>query len=452
MAFGQLLIDPRFVLQNQQAQIGGFAPPPLLPSLIGSFDPGEVGYGAQQAQSAPEDWEPQAAAPEAMPHSGDIQIDTVAPPPTRSRSKTGSKRDWRTGVGDMIDAAVSAVATPNIAGGGATDIARGMMSARGTMQQNRALRQQQIDRQIEQQRRQELADAEMLLRQKQMQAAMPRPEEMVEIDADLARRAGVAVPLGQTTVKLPKAIAQPIVSYNRPKGNKGAGADKPTEPEIVASRVQIATTLGLKPGTEEFNTYTLTGKLPTRPAQAPKPTEEQVRTERARAALQLGLKEGTRDFQEYVLTGKLPKPEKPPAGQGTQQARLALETRKYEEGKQDKQNERREKELLQLDAEENGSGKAEGLHSIRMRIGEELKTKPPTPELIAQYNSANARLRAVYKRKLDLGAISPQQYQQYTSQLKDIGGAAPAQPAPAPAQPAVYGTYVPGKGVVTSAK
>lgn len=461
-----MMIDPQIILRRQ-AEIGGYAPPPYLPNLIGSIDPSESGYGdASPAAASPEDW--QMAPPEGegqpMP-SGDIQIDAMMPsPPRQGNSGPKSGRNWRTGIGDMIDGVIASVATPNIAGGGATDIARGMMSARGAMRQNEGLRQQQIDRQIEQRRRQELADAEMLLRQRQIQAATPRPEDLVEINADLARQAGVAVPLGQATIKLPKAIAQQIVTYNRPKGKAAAGADKPTEPEIVASRVQIATTIGLKPGTAEFNMYTLTGKLPTKPAQPPKPTEEETRSSRRAAALRAGLKEGTREFQEYELTGKLPKQEKPPAGQGTQQARLALEVRKYEEGKQDKQNERREKELLQLDAEENGSalalaggrspGKAEGLHSIRTRIGESMKTKPATPEEIAAYNSANSKLRAIYKRKLDLGAITPQQYQQYVSQLKDIGGA--TQPAPPPTQTtqqkapsaSVYANYVPGKGVV----
>jgi hypothetical protein len=87
------------------------------------------------------------------------------------------------------------------------------------------------------------------------------------------------------------------ITYLRNKKDKGEDVQSQT-----GARMRLAPSLGLQPGTKEWQQYIATGNPGADKAQ----TEAQVRDQRAADAERYGLQKGSDTYQHYVLTGNLP--------------------------------------------------------------------------------------------------------------------------------------------------
>jgi len=345
--------------------------------------------------------------------------------PGPERRKGGGKFDaLKRMIPDLIDSSLAAVGTPNIAMGGPVDIARGAMAGRNATRMNEALARSN---------RQQDAEMESALDLRRRQAATA--------DAELER------------------AKRPPARYINLGG--GAYLDNTTGQVSDASsikrqaerteREQIALRRGLTPGSPVYNVFVDEGKYPegygkppaTKPAGKETPEQQQQRWQ---AEADRWFKPGSEEHRHHALYGKPYTPPKQPAPMSPyQQERLDIEKEKRDEARDDK----RAKVLQEIEAEETGTGGKPGLHAQREEAGREIaavrnvrKDKGEQVDAVAlriaadKMNAANRRLRALFKRKMQLGAIRPEEYQRLLVQFQDYKPVIPAKPAAnGPAQP-----------------
>ena len=208
---------------------GGF------PSVIGE-DPYE-----EYPEGGPGDYPEMDSDPMYDPQNigADPTMQPAAPPPLK---KPGLMRRLAPAIGDMIRGGIDAVATPNVAGGGATNMARAMQAAQmGKRQRDMASMQLAY----QQQQQQEMMD----YRRAQAEAARARADEARQRAAKVDT--GSWVNLGNGTA-LNTATGEQRSLNGKTGGQMSAEAQAAAKAALLEERKQSAIAAGLDPNSREF--------------------------------------------------------------------------------------------------------------------------------------------------------------------------------------------------------
>jgi hypothetical protein len=326
---------------------------------------------------------------------------------------------------DMITGGLNAVATPNIAMGGPVDIARGILSGQN------AVRARQIDDERRGQvahgeRRRDLqTEAELALRKRQIAAADAQLERAKRPPARYLNLGGGAY-LDQQTGKV---MNEADIRRERAREERAGRASQ----------------LGLKPGTPEFNIFVEEGKFP---EWYGKPPAVSRASQKAMVKLPAVTPEDKAFLKKYHIqppeegqpTVEIPETvhariiaAEATAGRANSQAVQWARLENDKDKAAVAQGEKAKSELKEIEKQEYGDGTVAnpGLHHLRKAATDRIakarldkddkddKDDKELTEAATELNSVNTRLRIQLRRKRDLGAISPEDYQKYVLQLQE---------------------------------
>ena len=327
------------------------------------------------------------------------RLPSLAPPKT-----PGILSRLQGAVPDMIDSAIAGVGTPNIAYGGATDIAQSLGAGRNAVRTNRAIEAQNEDR-ARQRRRQDMeAEAELEMRRKQGQAADAARERAQRLPSRYINTG--SGPFDTTTGKLVDIAAEQNKAEREDRARRAVSEYK------------------MEPGKPEFVHFVENGKPPDwwgKPPAASKPTKETPEDQSARWRKEASefYKPGTKEWTHHALYGKPMAEKAAPSISPYQQKTLDSRARKDDEAKQEK----RQKELAELEKEEYGDGVKPGLHAIKEAAGEDItdaraaqlknrdssgrvgeeaaekRLKATVADATGRLTAAERRLQAIYRKK-----------------------------------------------------